>query len=148
MLIPHLAMLSTMAGRLDKAEAYVRLLGETPRHFRPQDLTQTDFYRICAELVMPYTDDFMFLGIAFCLMKAGAVPVRSLTLSACRSSILNGSRDFTRFGPYLERYQETITDMAGKFYGRGGKDSWPDPGNRLGGADQQPECHGVSCCLL
>ena len=41
MLIPHLALISTMAGRLDKAEAYVRLLGETPRHFRPQELTSS-----------------------------------------------------------------------------------------------------------
>ena len=121
MLVPHFAMLSAMEGRLEKAKKYIQILGNTPRHFQPQDLNRHNLYRICAELVMPYTDDFMFLRIAFCLIKAGAVPVRSLTLSACRPSILNGFRDFTRFGPYLERYQETITDMAGKLYGRGGK---------------------------
>lgn len=120
-LIPHLAMLSTMAGRLEEAKKYVRILGETPRHFKPQDLTCRDFYRINAELVMPYTDDFMFLRIAFGLIRAGAVPVKSLTLSACRPSIINGFRDFTRFGPYLERYKDMIVEMTEKLYGSGGK---------------------------
>ena len=120
-LIPHLAMLSAMAGRLEDAKSYVGLLGETPRHFQPRDLNQTDFYRIIAELVMPYTDDFTFLRIAFSLIKANAVPVRSLTLSACRPSLINGFRDFTRFGPYLERYRETIVGLAEKLYGSGGK---------------------------
>ena len=120
-LIPLLAMLSAMAGRLDDAKEYTRILGKTPRHLNLQDFNQSDFYRICAELVMPYTDDFTFLRIAFCLIKAGAVPLMSLTLSACRPSLINGFRDFTRFGPYLERYKDTIVDMAEKLYGSGGK---------------------------
>ena len=120
-LIPHLAMLATMAGRLEDAREYLRLLGTTPHHFQPCDLHQTDFYRIIAEMVMPYTDDFMFLRIAFCLIKAGAVPVQSLTLSACRPSLINGFRDFTRFGPYLERYRDTIVELAERLYGSGGK---------------------------
>ena len=120
-LLAHLAMLSAMAGRLEEAKAYVALLGKTPRHFQPQDLGQTDFYRIIAEMVMPYTEDFLFLRIAFCLIQAGAVPVRNLTLSACRPSLLNGFRDFTRFGPYLERYRDTVVDMTEKLYGSGGK---------------------------
>ena len=119
-LIPHLAMLSAMAGRLEDAKAYVGLLGKTQRHFRMQDLMQRDFYRIIAELVMPYTDDFLFLRIAFSLIQCGAVPVQSLTLSACRPSLINGFRDFTRFGPYLERYRDTIVEMAEKLYGSGG----------------------------
>ena len=36
-------------------------------------------------------------------------------------SILNGFRDFTRFGPCLERYKDTITEAIGKLYGSGGK---------------------------
>lgn len=120
-LIPHLAMLSAMAGRLDDAKEYVAILGKTPHHFEPQDLTQRDFYRIIAELVMPYTKDFTFLRIAFCLIKAGMVPVQSLTLSACRPSLLNGFRDFTRFGPHLEHYKDTIVDLAENLYGSGGK---------------------------
>lgn len=119
-LIPHLAMLSTMAGRLEDAKAYVRLLGKTPRHFKPQNLSQSDFYRVMAELVMPYTDDFLFLRIAFCLIEAGAAPVKSLTLTACRPSIINGFRDFTRFEPYLERYKYTVVELAEKLYGNGG----------------------------
>lgn len=120
-LIPHLALLSAMAGRLDEAKDYVEILGKTPHHFAPQDLTQNDFYRIIAELVMPYTRDFTFLRIAFCLVKAGAVPVQSLTLSACRPSLINGFRDFTRFGPRLERYRDTVVELAEKLYGSGGK---------------------------
>ncbi len=120
-LIPHFAMLSAMSGRLEDAKAYVALLGETPRHFQIRNFRQNDFYRVTAEMVMPYTDDFMFLRIAFCLIDAGAVPVKNLTLSACRPSILNGFRDFTRFGPYLERYRDTVVDLTEKLYGRGGK---------------------------
>lgn len=120
-LITHPALLCAMAGRLDDAKEYVAILGKTPRNWQLQDFDHSDFYRISTELVMPYTDDFMFLRIAFFLIKAGAVPIMSLTMSACRPSILNGFRDFTRFGPCLERYKDTITEAIGKLYGSGGK---------------------------
>lgn len=120
-LITHLALLSSMAGRLDNAKEYLQILGETPKHWLPQDFNHNDFYRVSEELVMPYTDDFMFLRIAFFLIKIGAVPVRSLILTACRPSLINGFRDFTRFGPYLERYKGTIIEMVQKLYGSSGK---------------------------
>lgn len=120
-LITHLALLSSMAGRLDDAKEYLQILGETPKHWQPQDFNHRDFYRVSEELVMPYTDDFMFLRISFFLIKIGAVPVRSLVLTACRPSLINGFRDFTRFGPYLERYKEMITEKIQKLYGSSGK---------------------------
>ena len=86
---PLLALLSAMEGDLEQAREYVRLLGETPRRWKPQDFREQDYYRIYAELVMPYTSDGMFLRIMFFLVKTGMVPVRSLTLSASRPSILN-----------------------------------------------------------
>ena len=116
-----LALLSAMEGDLDKAKEYVLLLGETPRHWKPQDFHERDYYRISAELVMPYISDGMFLRIIFFLIKAGMVPVKSLTLSASRPSILNGFRDFTRFGPYLERYKDTISETVHQLYGSVGK---------------------------
>ena len=118
---PILALLSAMEGDLDKAKEYVLLLGETPRHWKPQDFHERDYYRISAELVMPYISDGMFLRIIFFLIKAGMVPVKSLTLSASRPSILNGFRDFTRFGPYLERYKDTISETVHQLYGSVGK---------------------------
>lgn len=121
LLITLLALLSTMAGRLDEAKEYLHILGETPRHWQPHDFNDNDYCRIKAELVMPYTDDYMFLRIVFFLVKLGAMPVKSLTLSACRPSILNGFRDFTRFGPCLERYGDTIAETVQKLYGSGGK---------------------------
>ena len=105
------ALLAAMAGDLDLAREYVSLLGTTPRHWRMQDLREKDYYRICTELVMPYISDGMFLRIVLFLVKTGMVPVRSLTLSACRPSIINGFRDFTRFGPYLERHKDAITNF-------------------------------------
>ena len=114
---PLLALLSAMEGDLEQAREYVRLLGETPRRWKPQDFREQDYYRIYAELVMPYTSDGMFLRIVFFLIKTGMVPVRSLTLSASRPSILNGFRDFTRFGPYLERYKDTISETVHQLYG-------------------------------
>lgn len=121
LLISLLALLSAMAGRLDEAKEYVDILGENPRHWQPQDFNVNDFCRVSTELVMPYTEDFMFLRIVFFLVKVGAVPVRSLTLSACRPSIINGFRDFTRFGSCLERYRNIITETVEKLYGSGGK---------------------------
>lgn len=118
---PILALLSAMEGDLDKSKEYVLLLGETPRHWKPQDFHERDYYRISAELVMPYISDGMFLRIIFFLIKAGMVPVKSLTLSASRPSILNGFRDFTRFGPYLERYKDTISETVHQLYGSVGK---------------------------
>lgn len=115
------ALLAAMEGDLDLAREYVSLLGTTPRHWRMQDLREKDYYRICTELVMPYISDGMFLRIVFFLVKTGMVPVRSLTLSACRPSIINGFRDFTRFGPYLERHKDTITQMIHQLYGSVGK---------------------------
>lgn len=72
LIISLLALLSTMAGRLDEAK----------------DFSYNDFCRVSTELVMPYTDDFSFLRIVFFLIDVGAVPILSLTLSACRPSIL------------------------------------------------------------
>ena len=118
---PLLALLSAMEGDLNKAKKYVNILGETPRHWKPQDFCERDYYRIYAELVMPYTSDGMFLRIMFFLVKTGMVPVRSLTLSASRPSILNGFRDFTRFGPYLVRYKDTISETVHQLYGSVGK---------------------------
>ena len=115
------ALLAAMEGDLDLAREYVSLLGTTPRHWRMQDLREKDYYRICTELVMPYISDGMFLRIVLFLVKTGMVPVRSLTLSACRPSIINGFRDFTRFGPYLERHKDAITQMIHQLYGSVGK---------------------------
>ncbi len=120
-LLPMLALLSAMGGDLDQAKDYVSMLGNMPRHWNLQGFHERDYYRINTELVMPYTSDGMFLRIMFFLVKAGMVPVRSLTLSACRPSILNGFRDFTRFGPHLKRYKDTITEMAHQLYGSVGK---------------------------
>lgn len=120
-LVTHLALISSMAGRLDQAKDYLKLIGETPQHWQPQDLNHTDFYRIALEMVMPYTSDTMFLRIVFYLIKAHAVPVRGLTLSACRPSIINGFRDFTRYGPYLVRHGDIITDTVQQLYGSGGQ---------------------------
>lgn len=120
MLVCHLALLSALAGRLDEAKAYVDILGETPVHFKVENLGDRDFYRMTTELVMPYVDDTMFLRIVYSLVKVGAVPVRSLVLSACRPSLLNGFRDFTRFGPYLSKYKDTISETVHKLYGSGG----------------------------
>ena len=66
---PILALLSAMEGDLDKAKEYVSILGETPRHWKPQDFHERDYYRICAELVMPYISDGMFLRIIFFLVR-------------------------------------------------------------------------------
>ena len=120
-LVTHLALIYSMAGRLDLAKESMKLLGETPKHWQPQDLKQTDLYRIILEMVMPYTSDSMFLRIIFCLIKMQAVPVMGLTLSACRPSILNGFRDFTRYGPFLERYGDIIIDTVQQLYGGNGQ---------------------------
>lgn len=108
-------------GDLNKAKKYVSILGKRQDTGNRRTFCERDYYRIYAELVMPYTSDGMFLRIMFFLVKTGMVPVRSLTLSASRPSILNGFRDFTRFGPYLVRYKDTISETVHQLYGSVGK---------------------------
>lgn len=120
-LLAQFALLSAMSGRLEKAREYVSCLGETPRHLRPEEFRQNDYYRLVTEMVMPYTGDVQFLRIVQGLIQAGAVPVKNLTLSACRPGILNGFRDFTVFGRFLERYKDRATDMILQLYGTAGR---------------------------
>lgn len=120
-LAPHMALLMAMAGNLEEAERYAESMGKTPERLRPEDFRESDFLRLATEIVMPYVSDGKFLRIIFCLIRAGAVPIRNLTVSACRPSILNGFRDFTRFGRHLERYKDRITDVIQQLYGNAGK---------------------------
>lgn len=117
----HLALLMAMGGRLEEAERQVACLGKTPRRLQPGRLDYDDICRLSTEIVMPYISDAQFLRVVFGLIGAGAVPVRNLTLSACRPSILNGFRDFTVFGRFLKRYKDTATDMIQQLYGNAGK---------------------------
>lgn len=121
-LATHAALLCAMAGKLDKAKEYVSLLGETPRYLKFDTFSLTDVFRIKTEMIMPYINDAMFFRIVFFLTeRKDLVPVKSLTLSACRPSILNGFRDFTRYGRYLEANKDRIAEVAIKLYGSVGK---------------------------
>lgn len=71
---------------------------------------------------MPYTRDAMFFRIVSLIVgRDELAPVRDLTLSACRPSILNGFRDFTRYGRYLEQNKQLITETAVRLYGSVGE---------------------------
>lgn len=120
-LLTHLSLIAAMEGRLDEAEKYIGSMGHTPKHWKAEEVSYHDFCRISAELVMPYTSDGMFLRIVFFLLESGSLPMKNLTLSACRPSILNGFRDFTRYGRYLGRYKASITEAIQRLYGSGGK---------------------------
>ena len=115
------ALLATMEGDLQGAETYAGILGKTPRHLCSECLEEQDWYRIVLELVMPYVSDNQFLHIICFLRQIGANPVQSLTLSANRPSILNGFRDFTRFGRYLEKNKSLIMEIVGTLYGENGR---------------------------
>ena len=116
-LISVKALLESLADHLDEAGKYVALLGETPKHIDLDTLTQRDWFRMVTELVMPYISDDRFFRIADCLQKVSTAPVNSLILSAGRPSILNGFRDFTRYGRYLERYADRIQQTIQALYG-------------------------------
>lgn len=121
-LATHMALICAMDGKLDKAREYVSLLGETPRHLEFDTFGMHDVFRIKTEIVMPYINDAMFFRIVlFLIQRNDLVPVRNLTLSACRPSILNGFRDFTRYGRYLEQNKDKITEAAVKLYGSVGE---------------------------
>lgn len=115
------ALLATMEGDLQGAETYAGILGKTPRHLCGECLEEQDWYRIVLELVMPYVSDNQFLHIICFLRQIRANPVQSLTLSANRPSILNGFRDFTRFGRYLEKNKSLIMEIVGTLYGENGR---------------------------
>lgn len=46
LIISLLALLSTMAGRLDEAKEYVNILGETPRHWQAKDFSNNIFRKL------------------------------------------------------------------------------------------------------
>lgn len=116
-----LGLLLAMEGKLQEAEETVSLLGTTPAKWEEKDFSTRDYLRICVELVMPYITDTRFLRIALFMEKAHLGPVGNLTMSACRPSILNGFRDFTRYGRVLEKYKEPITAVIRELYGNSGK---------------------------
>lgn len=111
-LYTHLALLSAMDGDLSQAKAYVQFMGKTPRLVKMDTYDMMDICRIKTELVMPYISDAMFFRIVSFLIEEELVPVMGLTLSACRPSILNGFRDFTRYGKYLKKSKDRITEAA------------------------------------
>lgn len=116
-LFTHLALLSAMDGDLSQAKAYVQFMGKTPRLVKMDTYDMMDICRIKTELVMPYISDAMFFRIVSFLIEEELVPVMGLTLSACRPSILNGFRDFTRYGKYLKKSKDRITEAACRLYG-------------------------------
>ena len=121
-LMTHMALICAMDGRLDEAKEYVSQLGDTPKDLKFDNFRLLDVLRIKTELVMPYTRDAMFFRIVFFIVgRDELAPVRDLTLSACRPSILNGFRDFTRYGRYLEQNKQLITETAVRLYGSVGE---------------------------
>lgn len=120
-LFSHLALLSAMTGRLDEARAYVDAMEMALKYQAVENTIYHEVCRCATEIVMPYTTDIRFLKDVFWLIEHGQVPVTNLTLSASRPGILNGFRDFTRFGRYLEKYKDVITDTIEKLYGNAGK---------------------------
>ena len=99
------ALIATMEDELEKAEQYLALLGETPAHIDAGQCNGRDYIRMATEIVMPYVSDNKFFHIAAALTDM-KLPVKNLTLSASRPSILNGFRDFTRYGRWRSRRME------------------------------------------
>lgn len=120
-LISLRALLATMEDDLEGAREYVGILGTTPRHISAENFSTKDWFRIVTELVMPYVDDVQFVHIVDAMKRMRLPKIKNLTLSASRPSIINGFRDFTRYGRYLKRYKETITDMVEALYGENGR---------------------------
>lgn len=116
-LISVRALIESLDDNLEGAKKYVALMGETPKYINPDTLTRRDWFRMVTELVMPYISDDQFFRIVHCLQMINMTPVNSLTLSAGRPSILNGFRDFTRYGRYLERYADRIQQSIHVLYG-------------------------------
>ena len=109
-LIPVMALIQSMRGDLREAERYVSML-------RAYQDPRMELYRLSAELVMPYITDEQFVGVVQTLAAAHAGPVQSLTISACRPSILNGFRDFSAFGDKIVTYKEPVCAAIAALYG-------------------------------
>ena len=109
-LIPVMALIQSMRGDLREAERYVSML-------RAYQDPRMKLYRLSAELVMPYITDEQFVGVVQTLTAAHAGPVQSLTISACRPSILNGFRDFSAFGDKIVTYKEPVCAAIEALYG-------------------------------
>lgn len=116
-LISVKALMESLNNNLSGAKRYLSILGETPKHISVEKLSQRDWFRLVTELVMPYISDDRFFRIVYCLQCINNAPVKSLTLSAGRPSIMNGFRDFTRYGRYMERFSDIIQKSIYSLYG-------------------------------
>lgn len=116
-----LALLEAMAGRLENAQAVIRVLGETPKELNPSELTPLDFSRLMCELILPQYDNSEFSRRAIFLAKCLSQPVMGLALTACRPSVINGFRDMTEFCPKLEEKQDEYCHFIDLIYGSSGK---------------------------
>ncbi len=110
------ALIATMEDELEKAEQYLALLGETPAHIDAGQCNGKDYIRMATEIVMPYVSDNKFFHIAAALTDM-KLPVKNLTLSASRPSILNGFRDFTRYGRKIAENRTALQKTIQTLYG-------------------------------
>ena len=85
------ALIATMEDELDLAKQFLSQLGETPAHIDISECTGRDYIRMATEMVMPFVSDNEFFHVAAALTDLN-LPVKNLTLSASRPSILNGFR--------------------------------------------------------
>ena len=115
------ALLSTMEDDLESAKSYIAILGVVPENADEKQRATQEFVRLATELVMPYISDNRFLHVVAALRERNVPPIRSLTLSASRPSILNGFRDFTRYGRSIPDGRKQIEESVRMLYGDKGK---------------------------
>lgn len=116
-----LALLETMAGRLENAKEIIEVLGETPKELNPTELTELDFIRMMCELILPQYDNSEFVRRAVFLAQCLKQPVMGLALTACRPSVINGFRDISELCLDMEERQDEFCRTIDLIYGSSGK---------------------------
>ena len=114
------ALIATMEDELDLAKQFLSQLGETPAHIDISECTGRDYIRMATEMVMPFVSDNEFFHVAAALTDLN-LPVKNLTLSASRPSILNGFRDFTRYGRKIAENRMALQKTIQTLYGNKSK---------------------------
>lgn len=105
MLASAMTQIQIMEGKLEEAEKYLNYTKKEPRIYN------------YTKLIMPNLEPQDLLDVVFRIMTQEDGPPPNLTLSASRPSLLNGVKDFSKYGVYLEEHKKEIINVLRSVYG-------------------------------
>lgn len=100
-----MTQIKIMEGRLDEAAKYLQYTKKEQRIYN------------YTKLIMPNLEPQELIDVLYHIVDYGGGVTPNLTLSASRPTILNGVKDFSKYGDFLENHKEQILMLLQAVYG-------------------------------